>query len=321
MKKVLIAGLALSLASTQAVAQTQFRVVSAFPSGTPQSGIIVDFIDHVNKQCSDVKLLLIGGPEAVPTYESGDAVRRGVVDIAYTANSFYSSLLPEIASVRLSTNSVSDQCENGAWEYLNRLHNEKMNVQYLARVADGVPFHLYFTREVDPLNLSGVPLQGGAAHRAFLDALGATMIQSPPGEMYTNLERGVAVGYAWVNFGIFDFGWAELTKYRVEPGYYVADAEILVNLDRWNALSEAGRACLNGAAAWIEGRADVIREFGLSEIERQNAAGIKAIVLEGERRAEFLKRANDAGWAELKRNAPEHAARLRELMAPGSEEK
>lgn len=42
-------------------------------------------------------------------------------------------------------------------------------------------------------------------------ALGATVVQTAPGEVYTALERGVVDGYGWSITGIFDLGWHEKT--------------------------------------------------------------------------------------------------------------
>jgi TRAP-type mannitol/chloroaromatic compound transport system substrate-binding protein len=44
-----------------------------------------------------------------------------------------------------------------------------------------------------------------------------------PGEVYTALERGVVDGYGWPTAGIFDLGWHEKTKFRVDPGFYTAE--------------------------------------------------------------------------------------------------
>ena len=53
-----------------------------------------------------------------------------------------------------------------------------------------------------------------------------------PGEVFTGLERGVVDGYGWPLLGIFDFGWQEKTKYRLEPGFYAIELGIqVVKLD------------------------------------------------------------------------------------------
>ena len=74
-------------------------------------------------------------------------------------------------------------------------------------------------------------------YRDFFSALGATVMQTAPGEVYTALERGVVDGYGWPIGGIFDLNWQEKTKYRVDPGFYDAEVSLIVNLDAWKKLS------------------------------------------------------------------------------------
>ena len=75
--------------------------------------------------------------------------------------------------------------------------------------------------------------------------MGATVVQTPPGEVYTALERGVVDGYGWPITGIFDLGWHEKTKYRVDPGFYSAEVSVLVNKD---CLGQAQRRAAQGGA-------------------------------------------------------------------------
>ena len=82
------------------------------------------------------------------------------------------------------------------------------------------PFHLYLTKPITKPDLTGFKIRITPVYRDFFTALGATVVQTAPGEVYTALERGVVDGYGWPIGGIFDFGWHEKTKYRVDPGFY-----------------------------------------------------------------------------------------------------
>ncbi|PWE28913.1 TRAP transporter substrate-binding protein DctP [Pararhodobacter marinus] len=321
MNKTIALAMASCLIGAPALAQTTLRVVTAFPQGTMQNIPLTAFVEHVNETCTDsVTLNFVGGPEAIPTFELGEAVRRGVVDVGFSSQSFYTSIVPDASAIRLSTNSAAEQRENGGWELLNRIHNERMNAYYLARTSDGIPFHLYLTEEADPLDLSGVSLRIAPVYRAFFEDLGATVVQIPPAEVYPALERGVVQGVGWTSLGLFDQGWDQHIRYRVDPGFYVSDSNILVNLDRWNGLDAAAQDCLSEAALWVEGQDHVLLDLQAEELQRQADAGVQVIALDGERRDEFLRRASDAGWAELERLQPEYVTELRELLAPESAE-
>ena len=53
--------------------------------------------------------------------------------------------------------------------------------------------------------------------------------------------EGVVDGYGWPITGIFDLGWEKVTKFRMEPGFYSVEVNVLVNGDAWKSLSDAQR--------------------------------------------------------------------------------
>ena len=53
-----------------------------------------------------------------------------------------------------------------------------------------------------------------------------------------------------------------------------------------------------------------------AERKRQADAGIQTIELTGVERDQWNRTAQDAGWAEIKKNAPQYADELRRLLAP-----
>ena len=114
-------------------------------------------------------------------------------------------------------------------------------------------------------------------YRDFFSALGATVVQTAPGEVYTALERGVVDGYGWPIHGIFELGWQEKTKYRVDPGFYNAEVSVLLNKDAWNKLSDAQRKVVTDAGQWLEAEGTDWAKHNAAEVERQKAAGIETI--------------------------------------------
>jgi TRAP-type C4-dicarboxylate transport system substrate-binding protein len=291
--------------------------VTAFQEGTAFSKPFEDFISKVNEDGKGViRINFIGGPRAMPPTEVGNAVRSGVVDVGNVTSAFYTNLLPEAQAFQLSTRPMDELRKNGGWELVNRLHNEKVNAYYLARHGDGIPFYLYLTREISEPDLKGLTIRVTPVYRAFFTRLGANLVNTPPGEVYTALERGIVQGYGWPAVGIFDLGWQERTKFRVEPGFYTVDVNILVNLPKWNSLSDKQKEVLTRAALWVEerqrtGNATFVKE----ELARQEQAGIKPIVLTGEKKASYEKTARETGWADVEKAAPQHYRELRRLLA------
>ncbi|MGV3635597.1 MAG: TRAP transporter substrate-binding protein DctP [Pseudorhodoplanes sp.] len=294
--------------------EVTLRGVTAFAEGTQFSRPFERFIEKVNKDGKGIiQINFIGGPRAMPPFEVGNAVRTGVVDIANVTGAFYTNLMPEADALKLINKPMSEQRKNGTWEYLNQLHNQKMNAQYLARQFHNVPFHIYLNKKIDKMDFSGLKIRVTPVYRDIVQALGGTPITTPPGEVYTALERGVVDGYGWPVSGIFDLGWDKVTKFRVEPSFYGAEVNVLVNLDKWKSLTDAQRKVLTDAAAWLEAADEENVAINKSEVERQTKAGIQAIDFGPAVSAEFRKKANDVGWQSVIAKSPEVGKKLREL--------
>jgi TRAP-type C4-dicarboxylate transport system substrate-binding protein len=296
--------------------EVTLRAISAFQEGTTFARPFEAFIEKVNASGKGLlKIDYIGGPKAMPPFEVGNAVKNGVVDIANVTGAFYTNLLPEADALKLAERTIQEQRKNGAWEFINKLHNEKLNAHYLARTGDGVPFHLYLNKPIDKPDLKGLKLRVTPVYRAFFADLGANLVQTAPGEVYTALERNVIDGYGWPTQGILDLGWQEKTKFRVDPGFYTVDVEFLVNLDAWKKLNDAQRALLTKIATEIEASNADNAQINQAEIRKQAEAGIKPITFEGKDREAWLKTARESGWAQIKKVAPANADKLRELLA------
>jgi TRAP-type C4-dicarboxylate transport system substrate-binding protein len=315
MRYLVLAGLAGSLLATTASAQeVTLRAVSSFAEKTQFSRNFERFIDRVNETGKgQVKINYIGGPRAMPPFEVGNAVRTKVVDIANVTGAFYTNLMPESDGFKLISKPMSEQRKNGTWEYINQLHNQKLNSQYLARQFHNVPFHIYLTKKIDKLDFTGLKIRVTPVYKDVVEAYHGTTITTPPGEVYTALERGVVDGYGWPITGIFDLGWEKVTKFRLEPAFYSVEVNVLVNLDVWKGLTDAQRKVLNDAALWLEALDSENETAIKAEREKQGQAGIQAIDFGPAESKKFLDKANDVAWASVIKRAPDAGPKLRQL--------
>lgn len=316
MKRIVAVAVALCALAAQAQAQeTVLRAVTAFQEGTQFSRHFERFIARVNEQgAGQIRINFIGGPRAMPPFEVANAVRSRVVDMANVTGAFYTNLLPEADALKLTTRTMSELRQNGGWEYINRLHNERLNSWYLARQFQNVPFHFYLRNRIERADLTGLKIRVTPVYRALVEALGGTPITTAPGEVFTAMERGVVDGYGWPISGIFDLGWHQVTRFRLDPGFYNADVNVLVNLDVWRGLRDPQRAILSEAALWLEALDSENVASNEAERRRQTEANIQTITLsEAEARA-FAERAREVAWAAVIRQSPEVGARLRQLI-------
>jgi TRAP-type transport system periplasmic protein len=315
MNKSILGALLVVLAITPAAAEeVTLRAVSSFAEGTQFSKNFERFVEKVNAEGKGlIKINYIGGPRAMPPFEVGNAVRSHVVDIANVTGAFFTNLMPEADAEKLFSKPMSEQRKDGTWDYINQLHNQKLNAWYLARQFHNVPFHIYLNKKIEKLELTGLKIRVTPVYKDVVEALGGTAVTTAPGEVYTALERGVVDGYGWPVLGIFDLGWDKVTKYRLEPPFYSVEVGVLVNLDAWKGLNDAQRKVLNDAAAWLESLDNENVAVIKAEVDRQTQAGIQPLDFGPAESKRFLGVANESAWAAVIKRSPETGAKLRQL--------
>jgi TRAP-type C4-dicarboxylate transport system substrate-binding protein len=292
------------------------RVVSAFPENLYYVKRLTDWIQKVNAEGKGtLQLNFIGGPKAIPTFEVGNAVKTGVVDLAMSTGAFYTNVMPEADALKLTQLPAAELRKNGAYDYINKVWNEKANMVYLARVVDSTPFHLYINKKIDKPDLNGMKLRITPVYRDFFQALGGTVVQIAPGEVYTALERGVVDGYGWPIHALFDLNWQEHTKFRVDPGFYNAEVSLIVNLDKWKALTQAQRTYLTKQALAFEAQNEEWTKYNAEEAQRQAKAGIQTIRFDAATSKQYVDKAYEVGWASIIKASPEHGPKMKALFS------
>ncbi len=316
-KLVLAAFAATLLAPVAAVAQeVTLRMVSAFPENSIYVVRLQKWIQKVNAEGKGtLQINFIGGPKAIPTFEVGNAVKTGVVDLALSTGAFYTNLMPEADALKLAQILIAEQRKNGAFELINEIWNKKANMYYLGRPVEGEPFHLYLNKKIDKPDLTGLKIRITPVYRDFFQALGANVVTTPPGEVYTALERGVVDGYGWPIGGIFDFNWQEKTKFRVDPGFYMAEVSVVMNLDSWKKLMPKQRAYLQKQMLAAEAENGFWMRNNEAETKRQAAAGIQTIKFDAAISKQYLDKAYEVGWASAIKASPEYGARMKKLFS------
>jgi TRAP-type C4-dicarboxylate transport system substrate-binding protein len=309
----LAAALAPALASAQ---EANLKLVSAFPETATYVKHMMPWIEKFNAGGKGIaQINFIGGPKAIPTFEVGTSVKNGVVELAMNTGAFYTNLMPEADFLKLTQITIAQQRKNGAFEYINKVWNQKANLVYLARMVDETPFHLYLTKKIDKPDLAGLKIRITPVYRDFFQSMGATLIQTPPGEVYTALERGVVDGYGWPIHGIFDLNWHEKTKFRVDPGFYNAEVSIIMNLDAWKKLSPKQRGYIEKQALALESMNTAWRKLNAEDTKRQAQAGIQTIKFDSAAAKAYYAKAYDIAWASAAKQSPEHAPQMRKLFS------
>src|SRR4026207_468409 len=114
MKKLICIALAAALPAIATAQEVTLKLVSAFPENQFYVKRTVDWIGEVNKDGKGVlQINFIGGPKAIPTFEVGQAVQSGVVDVGFSTGAFYTNVMPEADILKLSETSAAEQRQNG----------------------------------------------------------------------------------------------------------------------------------------------------------------------------------------------------------------
>jgi TRAP-type C4-dicarboxylate transport system substrate-binding protein len=318
---LLFIAFALSLQTIPAKAAESYtlKVVTAWPKNTTDNKSLFYFMDSVERQVAkkypgELKLNLVGGPEAVKIQDQVHAAQTGMVDIVHTTNAYYVSELPEVDAMKLSDFKPWEERANGAMAYFNDLH-EKKGLYLLGRIGIDMPFYLYLTRPIKTADLKGFNIRVSPMYLQVIKGLGGNPVVIPPTDVYQALERKVVDGYCFVLVSIREWGWEKQTKYIVEPGFYSGPHPLVMNLKAWNALPKKFKDIFTEAA--MEAERETVayyEEAGKKEIPLLKQAGLQVIDLPPAEKQKFLKIAYDEGWKDIIQKCPKTGPELQKLL-------
>src|SRR5471032_2697001 len=128
LRKAALAALAAALLAPVAASAQEItlRMVSALAENSIYVVRLQKWIQKVNAEGKGtLQINFIGGPKAIPTFEVGNAVKTGVVDMAISTGAFYTNVMPEADALKLAQIPIAEQRKNGAYEYINRIWAQK----------------------------------------------------------------------------------------------------------------------------------------------------------------------------------------------------
>jgi TRAP-type C4-dicarboxylate transport system substrate-binding protein len=315
--KHVLAGAAVGMAAlmtSSAMAEQRISAVHAFPETLIYTQSFLSFVDMVNERGEGViQIDVRGGPEAIGMFQQADAVRDGIVDMAYSPGSFYAGAFPERDALVASNVTAIEARENGGIDLINEIHQEKMGVYYLGWFDSGVTYNLWTVNEPSldadgNLDVSGIRLRGNPVYNAFFtNYLGAQVIDIQTTDVYSALERGVVDATGWTQIGLVDLRWDEFLNYRIEPSFFSTDLGVIVNLESWNALTPEAQEILQQAAIDHE-RASVeaLRAQRDEDFEILEERGMTTFSLEGDAAARYLEAAREETWARMREQMEQH---------------
>jgi TRAP-type C4-dicarboxylate transport system substrate-binding protein len=280
------------------------------------------FIKNANRAIQEkypgqLEIKYIGGPEAIPTRDQADALRVGTVDMYFGTPAYYVGIAPAANTSKMSQLTPWEERKSGAFDLFDEIHRKQLNATYLGRLGQQVTFQLFLNVKVQTLDdIKGKRIRVSPMYIDFMKVLGAIPIETKPGDIYQALERGVVDGYCWPLTTVRDWGFHEVTKYVVGPGFYIVCHPVLVNLDTWNKIPKNQQDTIMEVMKQEE-RAVVSRDMATIKKERKGLkdAGVKFIEFSSSDTKKYLDLADSSGWAGLIKRSPEYGPKLRRALS------
>jgi len=280
------------------------KMVQVFPKGQANMFIVPTFIKRVQEMSKGrLKIKLLGGPEAIPTFDQFDAVRSGVVDLNFNVTAYYyRKAVPEAMITWLSkAANPTVERQTGFYDLLNEIH-QKEGLYYLGR-GQWSSFYLWPNKKVaTPEDMAGMKFRSGLIYDAFLKSLDAVPVTVTFPEIYTSLERKLVDGFSWPMEGVSQYGWLEVTKYCIDHPFYTGDFVFLVNHKRFNKLPKDLQQVLIDVVKELEPL--MVKEYDkMVQAERKKIAdaGVTFIKFAPKDAKKYVELAWQAGYDEAKK--------------------
>lgn len=312
-----------AIVTPPASSESRLRAVSALPRTVDPTRSFLDNLigpsNRANK--GTVRIGYLGGPDVTPSRKAWSALKRGRFDMLHSPVDYYIATVPEGYALTLSQKTPAELRANGGFALLRRIWGEKAGAWLLAWGESGTRHNTYLGRKPGrtpdgKLTLKGIRMRVTGAYRPLFTALRASTVGIKPVEIAPEMRGGAVDGFGWPDVGLAALGVAKVVKFRIDPGFYRSNMSVIVNLKKWNELSNDVKAALEREAVRYE-RDSVGYMKALRDKDEKVLldGGMRIIKLEGEAAKHYLGAANSAVWRALEKRS-KNARALRKLAFP-----
>lgn len=297
------------------------KAVSFLPPMAAKSKMFKEFLNAVEVASKgELKLNYLGGPEVVDSLEQGQAVQRGVVDIAFVPGAMYMGLVPEAFLLCLSRVTAEEELQKGVIDILQPAF-AKAGLYFWGELFgsnEGI-FLIWTTKKVErPQEFAGQRWGAGAPlFKAFSKAFGADMIVMPASESYTAMERGLVDSWLYPAGSAVPLGLHEIAKYVIDHPYWADYVGMIVNLNTWNSLPKHLQKVMQDTLR------QMAPELGQKNIEAEQKylqtaikAGVKPIKFSPEDAKWYMDTIYDATWKWRLASLPETGPKIKAIIDP-----
>ncbi len=320
-KRMIVALLALALTLScaglgLAADKPVIRIITAWPQKAVEHYGFFLIVDELEKRLADrVEFKYLGGSEVIGYFDQYEMLGKGMYEMGHLPGNLARNELPIASALHLHDMTPMELRENPGYDIIKKGFADEMNIVLLGTTG-GENYDYVFYSNFEPTGLDvfkGKTFRVAPAYVPLLSALGAGSVAMPPGEVYTAMDRGVVDGFGWPTIGPMDFGWWEVSEYRINPPFYPVDVNIYFNKDAFESLPEDVQKTIQDTV--IEMEPTIYEAYGKKVAEEEKALeekGMKFVTIP--QADKFLEMAMDEGWAEVIEADPETGKKLRKMF-------
>jgi TRAP-type C4-dicarboxylate transport system substrate-binding protein len=252
MRKVLLA-LLLAAGVAPAFAQERnfdLKISHWVPASHPLQKALEDWGASVEKASGGtIKSQVFPAQQLGKAFDHYDMARDGIADVTYVNPGYQPGRFPIIGAGELPflmSHATGGSEGLDAW-YRKYAEKEMKDVKFcLAFIHSPSSFHTRTKKIVVPEDVKGMKIRPADATIAnFVTLLGGTNVQSSAPEVRDIIERGVADGVTFPWGSLVLFGVDKVTKYHMEAPLYVTTFVLVMNKDKYNAMSDRQKKAID----------------------------------------------------------------------------
>jgi TRAP-type mannitol/chloroaromatic compound transport system substrate-binding protein len=286
----------------------RWKLQGPFPAGMALSFGAKEFVKKVEEMSGGrLEIKAFPGGAVVPALKEFDAVNKGTLDAHFSATHYHTSLVGLAGDLFNLYPGGPNPMEFAVWVYeaggmqLWQEMYDRRNYNVVALGPMGyssAELFGWFKKPIQSLDdFKGMKFRTAGIWGEILSGFGAAVVQTPGGEIFESMKRGVLDAFEYSTPGVdHSAGFHQLGAYMVGPGIHapMSGFELLVNKNSWEKLSPDLKAIVRNAA-----EATSIRMFSYLDyqdvlaMDKLKAYGTKFYKLPEAVQKEVVKKANE----------------------------
>ena len=257
-----------------------------------------------------VKIQVYPAQTLVKGPDSWNAIKSGVVDMAFCFHGFWPDLTPLSDVISLPTLPVktADKGSEVLWKLYEKfpaIQREFQDVKVLALWTSDPYFLITTKKQIKTLeDIKGMKIRvTGGPPTEQMKALGGVPILIPTPDTYQSLDKGVVDGMTAPWEPIHGYRLVEVVKYYTMIPLNVTYFSMAMNKDKWNSLPKDVQDAIMSVGG-LEGSKFLGRNYfdaaegGVMELAKSGNHQMTRYVLPPEEQARWTKVAGEPLWAE-----------------------